>query len=170
VAVPDYTTVLPYINRQARAYAYAYRLDEDDLISLGGLTFVMASREWDAAKSPDFVKWFKVQLLRAVLNVVRKELRRRKLVKIDYGHDVVEVQDPSAGDPDVSPARIIPHPEARRLAAEALRLGKAWYVKNPYHVRAELYRRLKTKSKWNYRRFTRAAEQIHTYLTVRRAS
>lgn len=153
-----------FVRKWVKLYAHQYKLDEDDLYSEAGLLFFKSLDRYDPDRS--FLAWFKKRLLYGFLSLAQKAERERQALPRDPDAALEQVIDgrvecPPDAAPGVPP---IPHPDGRRLAREALRLGRRWLLKDPYHARAELMRRQRAYRRWKYKRFGPAADAIAKYL------
>jgi hypothetical protein len=153
-----YRKYYPLITKTVRVYSVTYRIHEDDLLSGAGMLFLKCLPRYDPTRP--FSPWFKRRLVLGLATLVRKEIKRRtRFVAGDVEPDeVMDHRTLTADEPFV-----VPDPDGRRLVRETLDLEEAWHLKNPYHIKAELRRRL-TKKNWTRRRFEKAAAAVTTYL------
>lgn len=151
-----YLTHLKFIRKWVRLCHYQYRLDEDDLMSEANELFLKCLPKYDPSRP--FLPWLKKRLIGGFLELARKKRRRERLAPTTDS-DLCDVPAPDV-EARVDEPVAFPTEDARRLAAETLRMSKKWFVRDAYHIRAELRRRLSSRSSWDRIRFNRAADAI----------
>jgi len=87
-------TIYAWINQTLKQFGTLLG-DRDDLLSIANVEFVKAYKHYDESKSK-FITWYTRCLFNRRCSLIRRQLRRDGIVKVDYTPDVEDSYNPPA--------------------------------------------------------------------------